>query len=213
MSESSERVESQHSTESPGRPTRAAVRLSPSPISRPPGPTILPTNTRMAPASTTASMPYWRTRTVDVVDICLPHHLHTGAIIAAAKAGKAILCEKPLCTSLEDARLIEAALNENGVIFMMAHNQLFQPTLIEARRLLRARHAGHARSSIRSIEVFQHRGWAPGKSRPTAGGESPWAWRADISKMGGGEVLDTGWHATYRLLALAGDDRRSRSRR
>ena len=38
-------------------------------------------------------------------------------------------------------------------------------------------------------------------------GENPWAWRADLTRMGGGEVLDTGWHATYRLLALAGDDR------
>ncbi len=144
---------------------------------------------------------------VDVVDVCLPHHLHTSAIIAAAKAGKAILCEKPLCTSLEDARLIEAAINENGVVFMMAHNQLFQPSLMEALRLLRAGTLGSS-YIYRSIEVFQHQSMGarhvPAHMRD---GESPWEWRADISKMGGGEVLDTGWHGSYRLLALAGDDR------
>jgi predicted dehydrogenase len=34
---------------------------------------------------------------IDAVDICLPHHLHAEAIVAAAQAGKHILCEKPLC--------------------------------------------------------------------------------------------------------------------
>ena len=36
---------------------------------------------------------------VDAVDICLPHHLHADAAVAAAQAGKHILCEKPLCTT------------------------------------------------------------------------------------------------------------------
>ncbi len=40
---------------------------------------------------------------VDAVDICLPHHLHKDAIVAAAAAGKHILCEKPLCLTLEEA--------------------------------------------------------------------------------------------------------------
>lgn len=144
---------------------------------------------------------------VDVVDICLPHHLHTEAIIASARAGKAILCEKPLCTSLEDARAIEAAVAESGVVFMMAHNQLFQPSLIEAKRLLAAGTLGRP-FILRSIEVFQHRAMAAGQvPAHMRDGEDPWAWRADLSRMGGGEILDTGWHATYRLLALAGDDR------
>ena len=60
---------------------------------------------------------------IDAVDICLPHHLHTEAIIAAARAGKAILCEKPLCTNLVDAAEIRKALEESGAIFVAAHNQ------------------------------------------------------------------------------------------
>ncbi|CAA9577991.1 MAG: hypothetical protein AVDCRST_MAG19-3591 [uncultured Thermomicrobiales bacterium] len=144
---------------------------------------------------------------VDAVDICLPHHLHAPAIVAAARAGKAILCEKPLCTSLEDAAAINAAVQETGVTFMMAHNQLFQPSLIEARRLLAAGAIGRP-FLYRSVEAFQNRAaLAPVAPAGMAEGESPWAWRSDPKRMGGGEVLDTGWHATYRLLALAGDDR------
>lgn len=140
---------------------------------------------------------------VEAVDICLPHHLHTGAIVAAAVAGKAILCEKPLCTSLEDAGRIGAALKESGVMFMMAHNQLFQPSLVEARRVLGTGALGRP-FLFRSIEAFQNRAAIDGTGGAVLPpGESPWAWRSDPARMGGGEVLDTGWHGSYRLLALA----------
>ena len=140
---------------------------------------------------------------VDAVDICLPHHLHTEAIVAAARAGKAVLCEKPLSTSLADAALIDAALRETGVVFMAAHNQLFQPSLIEARQLLAAGALGRP-FVLRTIEAFQHRAIRHGQvASHHGGGESPWAWRVDPRRMGGGAVIDTGWHATYRLLALA----------
>ena len=142
---------------------------------------------------------------LDAVDICLPHHLHTEAILQAARAGVAILCEKPVCTTLDDAATIGSTLAETGVTFMAAHNQLFQPSLVEAKRLLAAGTLGRP-FVIRSIEAVQNRGFATGKVPiDLGGGESPWAWRADKGKMGGGEVLDTGWHATYRLLALADD--------
>jgi predicted dehydrogenase len=142
---------------------------------------------------------------VDAVDICLPHHLHTPAIIAAARAGKAILCEKPLCTSLEDSAAISAVLEETGVTFVMAHNQLFQPSLVEAQKLISGGIIGRP-FIFRSIEVFQHRGFqANALPAHLAVGESPFAWRSDIKKMGGGELLDTGWHSSYRLLALANE--------
>lgn len=140
---------------------------------------------------------------LDVVDICLPHHLHAPAILQAARAGKAILCEKPLCTTRAEAVEIAMALRATGVPFMAAHNQLFQPSLIEARRLLRSGVLGRP-YYLRSIEVFQNRGIDRGRvPNEIGGGESPWIWRTDPRQMGGGEVLDTGWHATYRLLALA----------
>ena len=143
---------------------------------------------------------------IDVVDICLPHDLHAPAIVKAARAGKAILCEKPLCTTMADAEMIHSVLEETGVTFMMAHNQLFQPSLIEARKLLALGTIGTP-FVMRSVECFQNAGALMGTQgkHDLAPGENPWAWRADLNRMGGGELLDTGWHATYRLLALANE--------
>lgn len=141
---------------------------------------------------------------IDVVDVCLPHHLHTDAVIAAAKAGKAVLCEKPLCTSLEDARKIKAVIDEAGVPFMSGHNQLFQPSLIEARRLMAAGVIGTP-FLMRSIETFRNQAYDPFNYAPLPP-SGPRGWRTDVKSAGGGELLDTGYHSTYRLLALAGED-------
>lgn len=143
---------------------------------------------------------------IDVIDVCLPHHLHTEAIIAAAQAGRAILCEKPLCTNLDDARRIQQALDESGVIFMSAHNQLFQPSLLEARRLISTGSLGKP-YLFRSIETFQSRSFAPHSNAPASVGGGQKGWRADLAQSGGGELLDTGYHGTYRLLSLANNDR------
>ena len=138
---------------------------------------------------------------VDVVDICLPHHLHTEAIFAAARAGKAVLCEKPLCTTLEDAAKIRDVVKETGVTFMGAHNQLFQPSLLEAQRLMDGGFLGMP-YLLRSIETFQSREWKKfGRGKTD---QRDWGWRSDIRQAGGGELIDTGYHGTYRLLALAG---------
>src|SRR5437764_13582544 len=74
---------------------------------------------------------------VDAVDICLPHHLHKDAIVAAAEAGKHILCEKPLCLTLDEADAVTQAVEAAGVTLMCAHNQLFLPTVSIARTMIR----------------------------------------------------------------------------
>ena len=143
---------------------------------------------------------------IDVVDICLPHHLHTDAVIASAEAGKAILCEKPLCTNLDDARKIQETIERTGVTFMAAHNQLFQPALLEARRLLATGVLGTP-YIYRSIETFQNRRFNPYAPAGTAAGGALHGWRSDLKQSGGGELLDTGYHSTYRLLSIANGDR------
>jgi hypothetical protein len=70
---------------------------------------------------------------IDAVDICLPHHLHKDAIVAAARAGKHVLCEKPLCLTSEEAAEVAAAVEESGITLMCAHNQLdtgYHPTYL-----------------------------------------------------------------------------------
>jgi len=129
---------------------------------------------------------------IDAVLICLPHHLHGRAIIDAAAAGKHILCEKPMCTSLRQADAIAAAVSKARVTYMSAHNQLFLPVVRRAKQLIDAGTIGRVRW-LRSQDCFVAGvDWFPG------------TWRANAKLQGGGELIDTGYHPCYRLLHLAG---------
>src|ERR1043165_2866261 len=82
---------------------------------------------------------------IDAVDICLPHHLHAPAIFDAVAAGKAVLCEKPMCINLAEADEIVAAVQKAGVLYMSAHKQLFTPALQEMKRRVDAGASGKGR--------------------------------------------------------------------
>jgi predicted dehydrogenase len=141
---------------------------------------------------------------VDAVDVCLPHHLHAEAVVAAAEAGKHVLCEKPLCLSLDEARTMRQALQRSGTVFMAAHNKLFSAPLLETRRLLATGDLG-AVHLVRTVEAGYNEPLKKGTPpMELPAGESPWSWRRDPTRAGGGELLDNGWHAVYTLLALAG---------
>ncbi|MCU1438378.1 MAG: oxidoreductase [Naasia sp.] len=129
---------------------------------------------------------------IDAVDICLPHHLHKDAIVAAARAGKHILCEKPLCLSEEEATEVRAAVSAAGVTLMCAHNQLFSPPVAKALELIRTGVLGRV-YEVRTTDSFFN------DFDPTTMG-----WRASAATSGGGELIDTGYHPTYLLLQLAG---------
>ncbi|MFF1823639.1 Gfo/Idh/MocA family protein [Kribbella sp. NPDC058245] len=129
---------------------------------------------------------------VDAVDICLPHHLHRDAIVAAAEAGKHILCEKPLCLSAEEAADVRRAVEAGGVTLMSAHNQLFMPAVAKAKELLEAGTIGTV-YEVRTTDSF-YNDFDP----------SSMGWRASSKTSGGGELIDTGYHPTYLMLHLAG---------
>jgi len=140
---------------------------------------------------------------VDAVDICLPHHLHGDAITRAARAGKHIFCEKPLCLSFDEARSIKLAIESANVVLVCAHNNLFQLPLVEALRLVGAGVLGRV-YNIESFEIGRNTGLIS-RQPPVRliRGEDTFGWRLDPVRMGGAELLDTGWHGAYRLLALA----------
>ena len=129
---------------------------------------------------------------LDAVIIALPHHLHAPAILAAAGAGKHILCEKPMCMTLAEADEILAAVARSGVTYMSAHNQLFTPVVGEAKRLLDEGLIGRLRW-LRTQDCLV----APGASMQGT-------WRGSVASQGGGELIDTGYHPSYLLLYLAG---------
>ena len=125
------------------------------------------------------------------MDICLPHHLHADAIIAAAKAGKHVLCEKPMCLTLAEAERIAEAVQAAGVTVMCAHNQLTLPAVARARELIDAGALGRV-YELRTTDSFFN------DFDPATMG-----WRAHAATSGGGELIDTGYHPTYLLLYLA----------
>jgi predicted dehydrogenase len=64
---------------------------------------------------------------IDIVDICLPHHLHAEVAVAAAEAGKHVLVEKPIATTLQDADRMITTARKEGVKLMVAENHAFLP--------------------------------------------------------------------------------------
>jgi predicted dehydrogenase len=129
---------------------------------------------------------------LDAVDICLPHHLHAEAIVAAAQAGKHILCEKPLCLTVQQADEVQRAVSAAGVTLMCAHNQLFLPAVSTAKQLLDQGILGTV-YEVRTTDSFYN------DFNPQNMG-----WRATAATSGGGELMDTGYHPTYLMLHLAG---------
>ncbi|MCE3277099.1 MAG: oxidoreductase domain protein [Propionibacteriaceae bacterium] len=129
---------------------------------------------------------------LDAVDICLPHHLHAEAIVAAAQAGKHILCEKPLCLTVQQADEVQRVVSAAGVTLMCAHNQLFLPAVSTAKQLLEQGILGSV-YEVRTSDSFYN------DFNPQNMG-----WRATAATSGGGELMDTGYHPTYLMLHLAG---------
>ena len=129
---------------------------------------------------------------LDAVDICLPHYLHAEAILAAAQAGKHILCEKPLCLTVQQAEQVQLAVNTAAVTLMCAHNQLHLPAVTKAKQLLDEGRLGTV-YEVRTTDSF-YNDFDPQNM----------GWRATTATSGGGELMDTGYHPTYLMLHFAG---------
>ncbi len=131
----------------------------------------------------------------DAVDLMLPHHLHEEAAVQAFAAGKHVLLEKPLATTLDACERILAAWRRAGTVFMVAENTQYWPEVLVAKRVLDDGAIGDvvtARGSfaIPPIEMFY-------------GGDRPW--RCDNSAAGGGIVIDAAPHWIRPLRMLLGE--------
>jgi len=88
---------------------------------------------------------------LDLVSICTDDQLHVAPCVAAAEAGKHILLEKPLATSVADADTIIAACRNNGVTLMVGHVVRFDPRYQVAKQALDAGEVGDV------VQVFGRR--------------------------------------------------------
>ena len=120
---------------------------------------------------------------IDYVDICVWNRSHAPVAIAAAKAGKHILCEKPMAIDLEDALKMEAAIRKAGVQFMLAVPTRYSA---EAQLLNQMRKEG-------KLGDIYYAKTANVRRRGT-----PIGWFTDTQKSGGGPVIDIGVHCIDR---------------
>lgn len=75
---------------------------------------------------------------IDIVDVCTANDTHAEISIAAARAGKAILCEKPLAMNLSECRRMVNAVRESRVTHMICHNYRRIPALALAKKMIAA---------------------------------------------------------------------------
>jgi predicted dehydrogenase len=74
--------------------------------------------------------------TIDIVDINTPNDSHAEIAIAAAKAGKAVLCEKPLALDVKQAKAMVEAVKKAGVVNMVCHNYRRIPAIALAKKMI-----------------------------------------------------------------------------
>ena len=85
---------------------------------------------------------------IDLVDICTPQHLHRDVIVAAAAAGKHMVCEKPLASVPAEAVAAVDAVEHAGVVLGVVHNYLFFPEVVAAKCVVDSGELGDVRVVI-----------------------------------------------------------------
>jgi predicted dehydrogenase len=131
---------------------------------------------------------------IDLVDICVPGHLHAPIAIAAARAGKAVLCEKPLANTLREAEQMLAAVRKAGVAHMVCHNYRRAPAVMLARQIIDDGVLGE----VRHFRGSYLQDWLVDPA-------SPISWRLDRRTAGSGALGDLASHAVDLARFLVGE--------
>jgi UDP-N-acetyl-2-amino-2-deoxyglucuronate dehydrogenase len=130
---------------------------------------------------------------VDLVDIVLPGYLHYEVAMAAIRAGKHILLEKPVTHSYRESLEICEAARAAGIYFGIAENTRYIRAYLEAEKLLQEGRLG----SIYSVRTF-----LPANERTRLQSPDWWGKRA---AQGGGTLIDSAPHTFYLLKWLFGE--------
>jgi len=134
---------------------------------------------------------------IDAVDICTPNDTHAEIAIAAAKAGKMILCEKPLARNLEESQVMVDAIEAAGVKNTVWYNYRRIPAVTLAKNIIESGKLGR---------IYHYRAnflqdWTINENLPQ-GGEA--LWRMDAAVAGSGVVGDLLSHCVDTAIWLNG---------
>ncbi|MDQ6676900.1 MAG: Gfo/Idh/MocA family oxidoreductase [Acidobacteriota bacterium] len=128
---------------------------------------------------------------IDAVVVSTPPRLHSEMCIAALRAGKDVLCEKPLARTVEEGREILKAADESGRFLATGYNFRFFPSVLKTRELLDSGLIGEL-DHIRSYAGY-------------SASEHPYEWLHDAEAMGGGALRDNGTHLIDLTRYLLGE--------
>ncbi len=131
---------------------------------------------------------------IDIVDVSTPGYLHHPMVIAAAKAGKHIFCEKPLANTLTEAKEMLKAVEKAGVMHMVNFNYRRVPAVALAKKLIQEGRIG---------DVYHYHGaylqdWIISP-------DFPLVWRLDKKYAGSGALGDIAAHAADLAEFLIGE--------
>jgi predicted dehydrogenase len=137
---------------------------------------------------------------LDYVTIVTPNFLHAEQALACINAGLPVLCEKPMCYTLDEAEALKKAVKANKKVpFALSHTYTGHPLVMLARELIRQGKIGN----IRKIETYYNQGWLATLAEKT--GNQQAGWRTDPKKSGiSGCGGDIGTHALINALWTAG---------
>ena len=133
------------------------------------------------------------------VYIATPNHLHRPLTEAAARAGKHVLCEKPMATNIADAEAMVRACRDAGVQYGTAFDQRFQAR----HRALQELAASGALGTITAARVH-YACWTPGDWVPPTQSSHD-NWRVDPARAGGGAFIDLAPHGLDLLQWIVGE--------
>lgn len=131
---------------------------------------------------------------IHVVDIATPNNLHAEVAIAAAKAGKHIICEKPLARTSEESKAMYDAVKDAGIVHMVAFNYRRTPAVALAKKYIEEGAIGR----ILSFRGTYLQDWS-------ADPNSPLSWRFQKSIAGSGTLGDIATHVIDMARYLAGE--------
>ncbi|WP_078578238.1 Gfo/Idh/MocA family protein [Salipaludibacillus agaradhaerens] len=134
---------------------------------------------------------------IDAVSVCTPNYLHAPMTIAALKAGKHVLCEKPMATSKAEAEDMIQAAKASGKKLMIAHNQRFVPAHQKARQFIEQGELGKIYSFRSAFGHGGPEGWS-------ADGTDSWFFKKEEAFIGA--LGDLGVHKTDLLRFLLDEE-------
>lgn len=129
---------------------------------------------------------------IEAVSIVTPNHVHAPAARAFLDAGIHVICDKPLTTTLAEARELAALARRSGLVFALTHNYTGYPMIRQARAMVRDGLLGE----LRVVQLEYAQDWMAEKIEDT--GQKQAEWRSDPARSGaGGCIGDIGTHAFH----------------